>query len=60
MKKLFKLLGLAAIILIAYLGFMNYPKLELISGFSAKSIASGHFMDNRTQELIENGTTIST
>jgi hypothetical protein len=25
---------------------MNYPKLELISGFSAKSIASGHFMDN--------------
>jgi hypothetical protein len=34
---------------------MNYPKLELISGFSAKSIASGHFMDNRTQELIENG-----
>jgi CubicO group peptidase (beta-lactamase class C family) len=55
MKKLFKLLGLAAIILIAYLGFMNYPKLELISGFSAKSIASGHFMDNRTQELIENG-----
>jgi hypothetical protein len=53
MKKLFKL-RLAAIILIAYLGFMNYPKLELIS-FSAKSIASGHFMDNRTQELIENG-----
>jgi hypothetical protein len=31
---------------------MNYPKLELISGFRRML---GHFMDNRTQELIENG-----
>jgi hypothetical protein len=54
-EKLFKLLGLAAIILIAYLGFMNYPKLELISGFRLKVLLLGHFMDNRTQELIENG-----
>ena len=27
----------------------------MISGFSAKSIASGHFIDNRSQEMIEKG-----
>jgi hypothetical protein len=31
-----------------YVGF-NYPKLDLISGFSAKSMASGHFIDNRSR-----------
>lgn len=55
MKKLFKVLGLAVFILIFYLGFTTYPKLDLISGFSAKSIASGHFIDNRSQEMIEKG-----
>jgi hypothetical protein len=32
---------------------------DLISGFSAKSMASGHFIDNRSQEIIEKGTMIS-
>jgi hypothetical protein len=36
---------------------MNYPKLELISGFSAKVLLQV-FMDNRTQELIEETTNI--
>ncbi len=54
-KRIFTLLGLIAVIVLFYLGFSTYPKLDLISGFSAKSIASGHFMDNRSQELIENG-----
>ena len=35
--------------------YVNYPKLDLISGFSAKSVASGHFLDNRSLEVIEKG-----
>jgi hypothetical protein len=31
---------------------------SLISGFSAKSIASGHFIDQRSKETIEKGTMI--
>lgn len=55
MKKLFKFVGFASFIGIFYVGFTSYPKLDLISGFSAKSIASGHFIDNRSQEMIEKG-----
>ncbi|MFV8371582.1 serine hydrolase domain-containing protein [Flavobacterium sp. LB2P74] len=55
MKKLFKLVGFAFFIGIFYFGFSTYPKLDLISGFSAKSIASGYFIDNRSQEMIEKG-----
>ena len=55
MKRLFKFVGFASFIGIFYLGFTTYPKLDLISGFSAKSIASGHFIDNRSQEMIEKG-----
>jgi CubicO group peptidase (beta-lactamase class C family) len=54
-KRIFTLLGLTVFIVLFYLGFSTYPKLDLISGFSAKSVASGHFMDNRSQKLIENG-----
>lgn len=53
MKKILKLLALVLVIIIFYFGFTTYPKLDLISGFSAKSIASGHFLDNRSKELIE-------
>ncbi|MDI1304945.1 MAG: serine hydrolase [bacterium] len=55
MKKLFKFVGFASFIGIFYFGFTTYPKLDLISGFSAKSIASGHFIDNRSQQMIEKG-----
>ena len=55
MKKIFKFVALAILVGIVYIGFTTYPKLDLISGFSAKSIASGHFIDNRSQELIEKG-----
>ena len=55
MKKLFKFVCFASFIGILYLGFTTYPKLDLISGFSAKSIASGHFIDNRSQQMIEKG-----
>ncbi|MEO7978259.1 serine hydrolase [Flavobacterium sp.] len=53
MKKIIKLLALVLVLIILYFGFTTYPKLDLISGFSAKSIASGHFLDNRSKELIE-------
>lgn len=53
MKKILKLLGVLLLLIILYFGFTTYPKLDLISGFSAKSIASGHFLDNRSKELIE-------
>ena len=55
MKKFFKFVGFAAVIGMFYLAFATYPKLDLISGFSAKSIASGHFIDHRSQDMIEKG-----
>jgi CubicO group peptidase (beta-lactamase class C family) len=55
MKKFFKVAAFAVILALLYLSFTTYPKLDLISGFSAKSIASGHFIDNRSQEMIEKG-----
>ncbi|MCI4442699.1 MAG: hypothetical protein JHC39_04260, partial [Lentimicrobium sp.] len=55
MKKIFKILGFALLVFLVYFGYTTYPKLDLISGFSAKSVASGHFLDNRSQEMIENG-----
>lgn len=55
MKKFFKFVGFTSFIGIFYFGFTSYPKLDLISGFSAKSIASGHFIAKRSQEMIEKG-----
>ena len=55
MKKIFKILGLVALLFLVYFGYTTYPKLDLISGFSSKSLASGHFIDNRSQDLIEKG-----
>lgn len=37
----------------SYIVYTNYPKLVLISGFSAKSTASGIFVANRTLESME-------
>ena len=55
MRKIFKFIGLCFFIFLIYFGYTTYPKLDLISGFSAKSVASGHFIDNRSQEMIEKG-----
>jgi len=55
MKKIFKILGLVALLFLVYFGYSTYPKLDLISGFSSKSLVSGHFIDNRSQDLIEKG-----
>ncbi|TRX37924.1 serine hydrolase [Flavobacterium sp. ZT3R18] len=53
MKKYLRIGVFLFLLLLGYFGFTNYPKLELISGFSAKSVASGHFIANRSQEAIE-------
>jgi CubicO group peptidase (beta-lactamase class C family) len=55
MKKVFKYLGLAVLAFLVFTSVTTYPKLDLISGFSAKSMASGHFIDNRPKEIIEQG-----
>lgn len=53
MKKFLKVLLLLVVVAFLYFGFTTYPKLDLISGFSAKSVASGHFIDNRSLDLIQ-------
>lgn len=55
MKKFLNYFALALVLLLIYFGITTYPKLDLISGFSAKSVASGHFLDNRSLEVIEQG-----
>jgi len=53
MGKYFKIGAFLFFLILGYLGFTIYPKLELISGFSAKSVASGHFIDNRSLDIIQ-------
>lgn len=53
MKKILKYLLLIAILYIGYLVFTSYPKLNIISGFSAKSVASHLFIDGQKQTITE-------
>lgn len=53
MKKTVKILIIPILLLLGYYLYINYP-LDIISGFSAKSIASGHFIDYRSVQMIEN------
>ena len=55
MKNIIKSIGILLLLVLGYIGYTTYPKLDLISGFSAKSMASGHFIDHRSQEMIEKG-----
>lgn len=55
MKKILKVLLVLLLIILVYLRIAIYPQLDLISGFSAKSVASGHFIDGRSLETIQNG-----
>lgn len=55
MKKFFKIFGVLLVLALVYLRIEIYPQLDLISGFSAKSVASGHFLDNRSLETIQKG-----
>jgi len=55
MKKFLKIFGVLLLFLLVYLRLSIYPQLDLISGFSAKSVASGHFIDGRSLETIQQG-----
>ena len=55
MKKFLKVLTVILLIVIVYLRIAIYPQLDLISGFSSKSLASGHFIDGRSMETIQQG-----
>lgn len=55
MKKFFKILAIFLVAILVYLRISIYPQLDLLSGFSAKSVASGHFIDNRSIETIQQG-----
>jgi CubicO group peptidase (beta-lactamase class C family) len=53
MKKYLKYIGFLILIIVGYFGYDTYQKLDLISGFSAKSVASCHFIDNRNLIYIQ-------
>ena len=55
MKKFFKYFAFGFFVFLIYFGITTYPKLDLISGFSAKSMASGHFLDHRSIKTIQEG-----
>ncbi|WP_298117630.1 serine hydrolase [Flavobacterium sp.] len=55
MKKIFKIFAILLVLVLVYLRIEIYPQLDLISGFSAKSVTSGHFLDNRSLETIQQG-----
>ena len=53
MKKTFKYIAILLIIVIAYFVITTYPKLDLTSGFAAKSISSHYFIGDRTIKYTE-------
>jgi CubicO group peptidase (beta-lactamase class C family) len=55
MKKFLKISAIVLIAVLVYLRISIYPQLDLISGFSSKSVASGHFLDHRSIQTIEQG-----
>jgi CubicO group peptidase (beta-lactamase class C family) len=55
MKKTAKYIVIVFLLLVIFIAYITYPKLDLISGFSAKSVASGYFIGNRSLQTIEQG-----
>jgi len=53
MKKIIKYIFLFLILGFVYVVYTSYPKLNIITGFSAKSAASGVFLAKRTLESVE-------
>jgi len=48
MKKKFKIIAVALILFIAYFFYVLYPKFDIVSGFSSKSVSSHHFLAGRS------------
>lgn len=53
MKKLLKYLLAILLIVVVYLYFTIYPKFDIVSGFSAKSVASHYFIAGRDKAITE-------
>ncbi len=53
MKRLIKFLAFLILIVVAYYTYTTYPKLDILSGFSSKSVASHLFIAGRSQEATE-------
>ena len=53
MKKILKYIAILLLIVIAYFVITTYPKLDMISGFAAKSISSHYFIGARDLEYTE-------
>ncbi len=55
MKKILKPILLLIVLSFVYFAYVNYPRLNIITGFASKSVASGIFLANRSQESVEQG-----
>ena len=53
MKKIIKYFFLFLLLGVVYLVYQNYPRLDIITGFSAKSTASVIFLADRTLVSVE-------
>jgi len=53
MKKLLKYTFIIALIIGGYFAYTTYPKLDIVSGFSAKSVASHYFIAGRDKLYTE-------
>jgi len=52
-KKIIKYVFFVFLLVVVYFAFTTYPKLDLVSGFSSKSVASHLFIADRSQEYTE-------
>jgi len=55
MKSIFKKLALVIVIALAFVVYSYYPKLDIITGYASKSVASAMFLAHRTQGSAETG-----
>lgn len=55
MKRTTKKIILLILLLLGFVIISYYPRLTIVTGFSAKSVASGMFFADRSQESIEKG-----
>ncbi|MEN8139280.1 MAG: serine hydrolase [Bacteroidota bacterium] len=52
MKKILAYFSLILVLGVAYVGYTNYPKLDIITGYASKMVASAVFVADRTQESV--------
>ena len=53
MKRFFKAVLFLLVVVIGYFGYTTYPKLDIVTGFSAKSVASHYFIGHQSQQKTE-------